>query len=102
MANEVSKEQAIAFLSIVPKERLFWCSNGMTFSSLEELSKSLSKVVRGDFAHHVNAEKNDFATWIYDVIGDVSLATELMKTTKKTDITKKIKERVAQLKEIAA
>jgi len=97
----VHKEEAAHFLVDVPGEKLFWCKNGMTFASLEELAKGLRKISKDAFVYHVNKDKNDFANWIYDVIGDTSLATDLLKVTKKTEITKKVTARIKELKQLA-
>ena len=53
---------------------------------------------KNDFAHHVNAQRNDFAAWIRQVIGDKDLAKSLGKIKTKAALAKKVSERVKALK----
>ena len=46
-------------------------------------------------------DKNDFATWIYDIIGDVKLADTIRKTLDKKSTSRKVKMRITKLKKIA-
>jgi hypothetical protein len=38
--------------------------------------------------HHVNAERNDFANWVRDVMGDRYLAHKISNVTAKDDLLK--------------
>ena len=49
------------------------------------------------FAYHVNKEKNDFATWIRDIIGDAELAERLGKKKDKASTIKLVNDRVKSL-----
>lgn len=61
----------------VSSDNVFYCANGKTFKNVVELGDSLKEMDEDTFGAHVTSEKNDFATWIYDVIGDVYLADAL-------------------------
>jgi hypothetical protein len=63
-------------------EQCFWVTDGRVISNLAELHDAL-KVMNSDvFAHHVNKEKNDFANWIADILGDADLAQNLRSAKK--------------------
>ncbi|MCK5332406.1 hypothetical protein KAJ41_00915 [Candidatus Parcubacteria bacterium] len=70
-------------------ELCFWSCDGLVLRNLEDLKKSLMRMSKKTFEYHVNREKNDFATWIDNVLGDRVLANKLkkiktIKTTIKT------------------
>lgn len=62
-----------------------WLSNGMVVKSLDDLAEAVSAMSEATFHYHVNVERNDFANWIQDVIGDKDLAMKLSKVHKRTD-----------------
>ena len=61
-------------------ERAFWVNNGQILNSLVALQKALTEMEKAVFAHHVNAEKNDFADWVEAVLADEICAADLRKT----------------------
>lgn len=85
-------------LSHVPGDKKFFCMDGTYLSSIEELSSYLKKVKAEVYKNHVNAEKNDFANWIYDVIGDVELANDLRKAKNRKDFRETLRNRIEYLK----
>ena len=62
----------------------------------EEADRLLSNVPE-QFTFHVNDQKNDFANWIADVIGDRSLARELWQTKNPATTMQRLADRVAFL-----
>jgi hypothetical protein len=96
-----SNEEAKMFLSNCPDDKKFWCVNSAVFSSLEELENGLRSMDSETFNNHVNKEKNDFSTWIYDVIGDVNLAENLRKTKTVNAMRMTLKNHIAFLKKNA-
>ena len=86
------------YLKDVPQDKKFWCSDGKVFKSIEELCNSLKPMKSKTFMSHVNKYKNDFAKWIYDVIGDVKLSESLRDVNNKSETEKKIKARVSSIK----
>jgi hypothetical protein len=72
-----SKEEAVRFLANVPPEKVFWCNDGRTLRNMVELGKALSSMTDKTFIYHANREKNDFVSWVRDVIGDIKLAAAL-------------------------
>jgi hypothetical protein len=98
---KINKNEAVNFLSDVPYEKRFWCNDSSVFSNLSDLAKTLEKMNSSTFKHHVNKEKNDFSSWIYDVVGDVRLADSLREIRDKKMMAKKIKSRIIYLKKTA-
>jgi hypothetical protein len=58
----------------VSEDNVFYCADGDSFKNVGEFNNSLKTMDEATFISHVNSDKNDFATWIYDVVGDVHLA----------------------------
>jgi hypothetical protein len=98
---EVSKEDANRFLSSVPEDKKFWCSNGEVFSNLKELEISLKTMNNETFEHHVNEEKNDFSTWIYDIVGHAELAAAVRNMKDRKKVAKEIQKSIKVLKRAA-
>ena len=67
----------MSILDNVPKQEYFNAANGTVIKSLLELEPALELMDDVTFAHHVNKEKNDFATWVRDCIRDDDLAETL-------------------------
>ena len=74
----VTAEEAANLLKDVAEEwKAFWFNHGVVAKSLTELSAALADANDDEIAHHANAERNDFATWADEVIGDATLASKL-------------------------
>ena len=94
-----SNFENVAFiLSDVPDSMKFICHDGNVFSNLIELADGLKEMDEDVFLFHVNSDKNDFSTWIYDCLGDVELAKNLRDVNDAKTMTKKIKIRILYLK----
>ncbi len=61
----------------------FVLCDGTPLYSLIDLVDAFDTMNDDVFNYHVNAEKNDFANWIKDIIGEVSLAEKLLKEKRK-------------------
>lgn len=79
----------------VPQEKAFYVNGGPVIYSAGELAEALENGMISDesFAYHVENGKNDFATWIQDVIRDEALAKSLKKIRTKKSAIKKLKEK---------
>jgi len=89
--------EAERLLSNVPEQFTFWCHDGSVFRNLRDLARAVSSMKDSVFAFHVNEQKNDFASWVADVVGDHSLARELWQTRNPATTTRRLAERVAFL-----
>jgi hypothetical protein len=85
------------FLEPVEDGKEFYCRDGNTFRSLKELAQALENMNPEIFSHHVNEERNDFATWIRDVIGDAVLANRIKRTKNQNKMAKGITQRIASI-----
>lgn len=98
----VKKDDARRFLNDVAPEQCFWVNNGPILKNIEELANTLPQIADESYSHHVNKDKNDFGTWIKEVIGDSRLADELFSSRSKDSAIKKIRSRVNALKKKAS
>lgn len=85
------------YLYNVPKEHNFKLKNGRQIKNLHGLSKHLDSMDDDTFNHHVNEEKNDFRSWIYDIVNDVHLADKVSKAKDRKGMAKAVKKRVTRL-----
>ena len=65
----------------VPYEKQFHFRDGTSVESLEQLKAKLESIGYQEFYHHVNPQKNDFASWIKHVLRDEHLADDLQKVS---------------------
>jgi hypothetical protein len=96
--NKTEQENPGHILKNVPDHQVFNCQDGTKFKSLEELSIALKTMRTGIFLYHVHPGTNDFANWIYNVIGDIDLANNLRDMTDQKDFIKKIYSRISSIK----
>ena len=95
--TKMTKKRASRLLSDVPDDKRFYCADGRVFKNLSELGSALNDMSVGTFAHHAREGRNDFANWIRDVIGDKTLARDLVKLLTITETAKRVASRVAFL-----
>ena len=97
----VKKDEAKRYLCDVAPEQCFWVNNGPILRNVEELANALPEMSDETFHYHVNNEKNDFSNWVRDIIGDQSLANDLLVSRNKQSALKKVKNRLNSLKQRA-
>jgi hypothetical protein len=66
----------------------FVLKDGTKLHSLKDLYGHLSTITDADFRHHVNEQKNDFASWVEHAHGDKYLAQSLRQAKSKEEIQK--------------
>jgi hypothetical protein len=67
------------YLSRVPEANVFWCHDGQVFRDIHDLLTGFEVMSDETYLYHANEDKNDFACWIVDVIGDNELGKDLKK-----------------------
>jgi len=97
LKNRIRGDSMSKYLENVPDDKVFWCRDGQIFKNLKELLFGLEKMSDETFKFHVSKEKNDFANWIRDVIGDEKLAKDIMKSRTKKSLMKKLSNRIKKL-----
>lgn len=60
-------------------QEAFWVSNGEILHTVADLADALREMDEATFRHHVNAEKNDFATWVAAVLQEEACAADLQR-----------------------
>ncbi len=70
----------------------FWFHNGTAVKNAGELLSELERMDDHSFSQHVNKEKNDFASWIRNVLSDEDLAKSIEGKTTKQEIVSVLKE----------
>lgn len=96
--HKPTAEEAANILKDAAEEwQAFWCNHGVIARNLSELSSSLASMTQEQFAHHVNAEKNDFASWVEQVLGDASLAKKMRLLTTLEASQRMVARRVEEL-----
>jgi hypothetical protein len=84
-------------MSEVIPEKAFWINNGPVVHSLKELASVIQTLTPQQFAHHVTKERNDFAKWIQDVIGDRHLAKRVKSLKNKDAVAGVVTEHIESL-----
>jgi len=94
----MTKQQAQKFLENVPEEYVFYFVDGRTAWNLEDLLNAIANITDDTFAHHCTPDKNDFANWVADVIGDQKLAGDLIKAKIRAKSMAAVSSRIAFLR----
>ncbi|MGM5484372.1 MAG: DUF5752 family protein [Nanobdellota archaeon] len=85
-------------LDRVDKDQEFIVITGENIASLYGLRDNLRRMDEATFAHHVNAERNDFANWVRHVIGDNKLAEKMESTISREEARKIVDSRIREIK----
>jgi hypothetical protein len=93
----IKKNGSKKYLEKVPDNMVFWCHDGQIFNNIEQLMAGLDQMSDDTFAYHANEDKNDFACWIMDVIGDEALAKDIKGARNKSEAKKAAQQRYAEL-----
>ncbi len=73
---------------------LFWVNGNGSLRNLKDLAESLKTINDETYAYHVNAEKNDFASWTKEVLLDGKLALDLKRAKTQSAALKKVEARL--------
>ena len=92
-----NKDDVQRVLRHVPDEKRFYCHDGSIFNNIHELKIGLDRIHVHTYNHHVTDDKNDFARWIREVLGDDKLARDFSKATDKGEATRIVAERIVWL-----
>jgi hypothetical protein len=79
------------------QEKYFYLANGSVIRGLGELDMALQNIDDVTYDRHSNNEKNDFANWIRDAVGDHELATKLRNGMPKKDMQIEVLRRIVEL-----
>jgi len=87
-----TKEKKLSIVN-AKDELCFWVNNGPILKNIRDLKNALDKMSGETFKYHVNKEKNDFADWVKDVLGDKMLASKLAKIKTAKTMLKTVEKR---------
>lgn len=99
MRTKLTQEDASRILSNVTPENCFWINNGPIVGNISELPEAIEGVDDDTFRHHLNNDKNDFAVWIAEVLGDHTLAKRVSKSKSKRSFINKLRKRISTLQQ---
>ena len=93
----VTREEARKLLSNVPENQVFRCCDGRVLRNIRDLAKTLAHMGEDSFRYHAHQGKNDFSTWVSQIIGDEKLARHLRRTPDRSQTLKELSHRIAFL-----
>lgn len=70
----------------IPENKWFYFKHGKRASNIAELKTVLESISESEFKHHVNYDKNDFASWIENVFEEKKLAKNMREAGDKEGI----------------
>ncbi len=88
-------------LNDVPSDKGFWFCNGTRAMNLYQLVDGIEHTSDDIFEYHDHGEKNDFAAWILDVLGDEELFALVRREESKYWFVQKVRHRIKELEEQA-
>jgi hypothetical protein len=94
----ITKVSSKKMLGDVPEDKRFLCNDGLVLKNLRELETALKKMSADTYHHHVGDSKNDFSSWIKDVVGDDKLADALRNNGSQSEAAKTVAGRISWLK----
>ena len=77
-----SKEKRNCCISLfvnAPEDKRFVLADGRVLKNVKELSDALEHMGDDVFRTHVNNGKNDFSSWVRDVLNEQELADDMLK-----------------------
>jgi len=92
-----NKEDAQRVLRSVDDVKRFHGHDGEILNNIYELKAALGKMHNAAYRHHVTEEKNDFARWVREVLGDDKLAGDLAKCEDQKEAFRIVADRIAWL-----
>ena len=88
--GEKKEDPSEKFKKDVPPDKILNLTNGMLVVNPRDLYAEIESMKDADFEKHVNNDKNDFADWVKDAVGDAELGALLSETKEKSEILKLI------------
>ena len=92
-----NKEDAQRVLRHVPEEKRFHCHDGSIFNNIHDLKTGLERMHQPAYHHHVTDDKNDFARWVREVLGDDKLSREIAAAPDKGEAARVVAARITWL-----
>ena len=100
MKRSLQYPEAKRILGKVSLPNAFWLCTNENLRSLGEIVQALRSVNDDVFRYHVTRDRNDFETWIRDIVLDRELARDIARVKTKETLIRKIEERANSLEKI--
>ena len=68
----------------------FWVCDGKVLKNIQELQSALKQMSNETYSYHANNEKNDFANWVNDILGNADLAQKLRSARSEQEAAKAV------------
>ena len=90
------------FLSDARADWAFWFCDGSIARNIYELVNTIEVLEEKDFVYHVNEDhqKNDFAKWISEVLGNSDLGSDLWDELNQKKYVKKIRKQINKMESL--
>lgn len=82
-------------LVVASAEVCFWVNNGPVLKDLKELSAALKDISPEQYGYHVEKGRNDFASWVNDILQDAACAKSLRAAKSQNAAHKAVVKRLA-------
>ncbi len=76
------------------ESQYFYVNDGSVLKDLNDFTEKMKNISQDAFSHHVNLERNDFASWTKEVLKDGVLARSILKAKAPEEIVKSIERRL--------
>jgi hypothetical protein len=90
----LSINKAKKYTKHVPEDVVFVTISGKRIRNMYELYDVFINLNDSEFKHHVNENKNDFKNWIFHIVKDIDLASEIATLKTKSDMLSAIESRI--------
>ena len=90
----IGLKKAKRALATAPEEFRFFLHDGRVLANLIDLRDALSNMSQETFSRHVNADKNDFAVWVEQVLQDGELGLQLKRVKTQKTAKQKVADRI--------
>jgi hypothetical protein len=94
MITRTKKEVAELWLRDVAHDKMFWFHDGRMVKNLDQLATTLREMLEEMFHYHATGDKNDFGSWVRDVVGDLTLANQLQTATTQATAARRVEARL--------
>lgn len=84
----IKTAKVVKELTTAPVENCFWVNGGPILRDLRELLWALKEMPNETYFYHANDERNDFGSWIADVLNEVEFAKQLAKSKTRQEAVK--------------
>ncbi len=93
----ILKSDAEKLLGNVPDDYVFRCRDGNVFRNMRELHDGLTTMSDESFAFHAGEDRNDFSSWVRDIIKDEKLGRDLLKSPNRIQAARSVSARISFL-----